>query len=81
MHEFRLKASSILAQLQGVDVLPHPFLLWVGTHLAVLSGDKDDCCHGALAAGVEIFLEVGAGQRAGEVGKTAGCGVRGIWGG
>lgn len=72
---------SILVQLKRVDVLPHPFLLWVGTHLAFFSGDKDDCWHGALAAGVEILLDVGVGQWTGDVAKTAGSGVRGIWGG
>lgn len=61
MHEFRFQMPYILTHLQRVDVLPHPFLLWVGTHLAVLSGDKDDCWHGALAAGVEILLDVGEG--------------------
>lgn len=40
MHEFRFQMPYILTHLQRVDVLPHPFLLWVGTHLAVLSGDK-----------------------------------------
>lgn len=79
MHRF--KVPSILAHLERVDVLPYPFLLWVGTHLAVFSGNKDDCWDGALAAGVEILLEVGTGQWAGDVGKAAGCGVRGIWGG
>lgn len=41
--------------------------------------DSHDRWHGALAAGVEILLDVGEGQSAGDVGKAAGCGVRGIW--
>lgn len=71
---------SILVHLQRVDVVPHPFLLWVGTHLALPPGDKDNCWHGTLAAGVEILLEVGERQWVGEVGKATGGGVRGIWG-
>lgn len=43
-------------------------------------GDKDDCGVGALAAGVEILLDVGTRQREGEVGEAAGSGVRAIWG-
>lgn len=41
--------------------------------------DLHDCWQGALAAGVEILLEVGTRQCTGDVGKAAGCGVRGIW--
>lgn len=41
--------------------------------------DSHNRWHGALAAGVEILLDVGEGQSAGDVGKAAGCGVRGIW--
>lgn len=40
LHQLRFKVPLILAHLQRVDVLPNPFLLWVGTHLAVPSRDK-----------------------------------------
>lgn len=74
-----MERPSILAHLQIVDVFLNPLLLWVGTHLAVPSSDKDDCKVGALAAGVKILLHVGTGQCEGEVGKAAGSGVRAIW--
>lgn len=81
LYRIRMERPSILAHLQIVDVFLNPLLLWVGTHLAVPSSDKDDCKVGALAAGVKILLHVGTGQCEGEVGKAAGSGVRAIWGG
>lgn len=79
LYRIRMERPSILAHLQIVDVFLNPLLLWVGTHLAVPSSDKHDCKIGALAAGVEILLDVGTRQREGEVGKAAGSGVRAIW--
>lgn len=67
--------SAVLVHLHRVDVLSHPFVLWIGAHLAFLSGDKDNCWQGALAAGVEILLDVGLWQGAADVAKAAGSGV------